>query len=148
MEEQVEMVRLLALELEKELNRLHRMHGIGFKFELESYDRDDNYVLGIENLAEEIRSKKFFGGEVAELGEVWASKLDAIADRISRERFEERIYSQYFISHVGPNLRLDGRPMLNKAQLCAKDEKGAYTDKDVSAMWFGWNKLLEAMNGN
>lgn len=61
-----------------------------------------------------------------------------------RDVFEEKVFNQYFMSHVTRDLKLrDGDKMLDKAKLCERDSFGAYVREDVSAMWYGW--MLRAL---
>lgn len=94
-------------------------------------------MKALSELAKAIRSKKWWGGEVAELGEVWAARLDEIIKSATREKFEEAVFRQYFIKNVGSDLRI--KPgILFKDEFCKRDENGNYTREEVSAMWFGW----------
>ena len=61
-----------------------------------------------------------------------------------RELFEDLIFQRYFLSHVTRELKLrEPDTMKNKDELCARDGKGNYTDRDVSAMWFGFTLAIE-----
>ncbi|WEM34377.1 hypothetical protein [Xanthomonas phage X1] len=61
-----------------------------------------------------------------------------------RAKFEEAVFRQYFIKHVGSDLRM--KPgIVNKAEFCKRDENGNYVREEVSAMWFGW-KLYQKEN--
>lgn len=56
----------------------------------------------------------------------------------NQEEFEQAVYKRYFISQICSNLTLDYNTK-TLTELCAKDENGEYIDKDISAMWFGYN---------
>lgn len=60
----------------------------------------------------------------------------------TRNRFEERVFGEYFIKSITRvndsqfGFRVDCEDM---ATFCRRSEDGHYVRDDVSAMWFGWS---------
>lgn len=64
----------------------------------------------------------------------------------TREVFEERMFSRYFISNIGAGLKLK-EGVINKAEFCARDGDD-YVRPEISAMWFGWKEGLKYKEKN
>ncbi|OYW72387.1 MAG: hypothetical protein B7Z37_25045 [Verrucomicrobia bacterium 12-59-8] len=75
---------------------------------------------------------------------------------LERSRFEEAVFAAYYISTITrnpavPKPRISGaldfvsQGCMMKDEFCARDPQGGYTQKSLSAMWFGWQ--LRAKEG-
>lgn len=64
----------------------------------------------------------------------------------TRERFEDRVYTAYFISQVTKALGVNPK-CLGKSELCKRNADGTdYERTEISAAWFGWCLALDNMH--
>ncbi len=93
---------------------------------------EEGYVLddgSISNENYELTEKWFHLG--------YSAGKDVSSQTNNQEEFEHAVYKRYFISQI-TRLTLDYNTK-TLTELCAKDDAGEYIDKDISAMWFGYN---------
>ena len=67
-----------------------------------------------------------------------------------RERFEELVYAQYFVSQIektGLGMCLEFMPKkdtVTKSQFIVRKGED-YENRDITAMWWGWKKAFEEL---
>lgn len=72
-----------------------------------------------------------------------------------RDAFENEVFKRRYIASIKRNpdppkgtgaFDFISQDCPTKAELCAKGEAGDYVDRDLSAMWYGWQMAYEHLN--